>query len=125
MLGILLPALVTAISLLIIDWLLPGVALDTVTASLLAAASIGIVNAVIKPIIKLLSLPLTVVTFGLFSLVVNGFCFWLASVLVPGFHVYNLFGFVAGPLALSFLSTTLGHYAGEALGTRALPEATE
>ena len=125
MLGVLLPALVTAVSLLIIDWLLPGVALDTVTASLLAAASIGVVNAVIKPIIKLFSLPLTVVTFGLFSLVVNGFCFWLASVLVPGFHVYNLFGFVVGPIALSFLSTTLGHYAGEALGARALPEATE
>ncbi len=125
MLGILLPALVTAVSLLIIDWLLPGVALDTVPAALLAAASIGAVNAVIKPIIGLLSLPLTVVTFGLFSLVVNGFCFWLASALVPGFHIYNLFGFIAGPIALSFLSTTLGHYAGESIGNRALPGATD
>ena len=110
MLGIVLPAIITAFSLLVLDWLLPGVYLDTVTASVLAAASIGIVNAVIRPIIKLLSLPLTLVTFGLFSLVVNGFCFWLASVLVPGFHVSGIVGFLVGPIALSFLSTTFGHY---------------
>ena len=110
MLGIVLPAIITAFSLLVLDWLLPGVYLDTVTASVLAAASIGIVNAVIRPIIKLLSLPLTLVTFGLFSLVVNGFCFWLASALVPGFHVSGIVGFLVGPIALSFLSTTFGHY---------------
>ena len=67
MLGIVIPALITAFSLLILDWLLPGVYLDTVTASVLAAVSIGVVNAIIRPVIKLLSLPLTLVTFGLFS----------------------------------------------------------
>ncbi|MEL6552255.1 MAG: phage holin family protein [Cyanobacteria bacterium J06621_11] len=110
MLGIVLPALVTAISLLVIDAVLPGVTLETVTASVLAAIAIGVVNAIIRPIIKLLSLPLTLVTFGLFSLVVNGFCFWLASTLVPGFEVRGLIGFIVGPIALSFLSTTFGHY---------------
>lgn len=123
MLGILLPALVTAVSLLLLDWLLPGVTLDTVPAALLAALSIGLVNAIIKPVIKLLSLPLTFITFGLFSLVVNGFCFWLASVLVAGFHVSGLFGFFVGPIALSFLSTTFGHYIAESQGS--LPEATD
>ena len=102
MLGILLPALVTALSLLVIDLVVPGVTLETIPAALLAAVSIGGVNAIIKPVIKLLSLPLTFITFGLFALVVNGFCFWLASVLVPGFHVYGLFGFIAGPIALVF-----------------------
>ncbi|MEO0707909.1 MAG: phage holin family protein [Cyanobacteria bacterium J06649_5] len=123
MLGIILPAIVTAISLLLLDWLLPGVAIDTVTSSLLAAVSLGLVNAIIKPFIKLLSLPLTLITFGLFSLVVNGFCFWLASVIVPGFHVYGLFGFLVGPIALSFLSTTLGHYIAESQGQ--LPSAAD
>lgn len=116
MLGMLLPALVTAVSLLVLDALLPGVELSTIPAALLAAFAIGLVNAIVKPIIKLFSLPLTVVTFGLFSLVVNGFCFWLASALVPGFHVYNLIGFLVGPIALSFLSTTLGHYVAESQG---------
>ena len=110
MLGIVLPALVTAFSLLVLDALLPGVTLETITASVLAAIAIGVVNAIIRPIIKLLSLPLTLVTFGLFSLVVNGFCFWLASVLVPGFEVRGFIGFIVGPIALSFLSTTFGHY---------------
>ena len=123
MLGILLPALVTAVSLLVLDALLPGVELTTIPAALLAALAIGGVNAIIKPVISLFSLPLTFVTFGLFSLVVNGFCFWLASVLVPGFHVYGLFGFLVGPIALSFLSTTLGHYVAESRGT--LPEASK
>lgn len=110
MLGALLPALITAFSLLILDWLLPGVTLETVTASVLAAISIGVVNAIIRPVIRLLSLPVTFVTFGLFSLVVNGFCFWLASTVVPGFEVRGLIGFIVGPIALSFLSTTFGHY---------------
>lgn len=122
MLGILLPALVTAVSLLVLDFLVPGIKIDGITASLLAAAVIGVVNATIKPAIKLISLPLTFVTFGLFSLVVNGFCFWLASVIVPGFHVYNSLGFFLGPIALSFLGTTLGHYVAESQGQ--LPEAT-
>ncbi|MEL7067558.1 MAG: phage holin family protein [Cyanobacteria bacterium J06581_3] len=121
MLGILVPALVTAFSLLILDLVLPGVDLDTVTASILAALAIGIVNAIIKPIIQLFSLPLTIITFGLFSLVVNGFCFWLAATLVPGFSVHGLIGFVVGPIALSFLSTTLGHYLVERPAS--LPEA--
>lgn len=122
MLGMLLPALITGFSLLIIDWLLPGVTLETVTAALLAAVSIGVVNAIIKPTISLLSLPLTFVTFGLFSLVINGFCFWLASTIVPGFEVNGLFGFLFGPIALSFLSTTFGHYLLES-NRVSLPEA--
>ena len=122
MLGILLPALVTAVSLLILDFVFPGVKIDGVAASLFAAAAIGIVNATIKPIIKLVSLPLTFLTFGLFSLVVNGFCFWLAAAVVPGFHVYGLIGFLLGPIALSFLGTTLGHYVAESQGR--LPEAS-
>jgi len=123
MLGIVLPAIITAFSLLILDWLLPGVYLDTVTASVLAAVSIGVVNAIIRPVIQLLSLPLTLVTFGLFSLFVNGFCFWLASVLVPGFEVRGFIGFIVGPIALSFLSTTFGHYILEGRGQTSLPKA--
>lgn len=122
MLGMLLPAVITAFSLLVIDWLLPGVTLETVTASVLAAVSIGVVNAIVKPVIGLLSLPLTFVTFGLFSIVVNGFCFWLASTVVPGFEVTSIFGFIFGPIALSVLSTFFGHYLLEE-NRKSLPEA--
>ncbi len=121
MLGIVLPAVITAFSLLILDWLLPGITIDTVTASVLAAISIGIVNAVVKPFIQLLSLPVTFVTFGLFALVVNGFCLWLSSTFVRGFEVHGFLGFIVGPIALSLLSTTFGHYLLE--DRASLPEA--
>lgn len=110
MVGILLAGLATALSLLVVDLVVPGVDIATFTAALLAAASVGVVNAFIKPVITTLSMPITFVTFGLFSLVVNGLCFWLASVLVPGFIVRGPLGFILGPIVLSFVSTFLVNY---------------
>ena len=60
--------------------------------------------------LQLLSLPATVLTLGGFGLVVNGFCFWLASLVVPGFTVHGLLGFLLGPIVLSFVSTALTGY---------------
>lgn len=110
MLSILLSGIVTALSLLVVDLVVPGVELDTFTAALLAAASIGIVNALIKPVLEALTIPINVLTFGVFSLVVNGFCFWLASLAVPGFRVAGLLGFLLGPVILSAAGTFLGNY---------------
>lgn len=106
----LLSGLVTALSLLVVDLVVPGVDLDTFAAALIAAVSIAVVNTLIRPIISLLSLPLTLVTFGLFSFVVNGICFWLAAAFVPGFDVHGILGTILGPVALSFISTFLGNY---------------
>ena len=103
MLSILLSGLVTALSLLVVDLIVPGVKLDTVTAAALAAASIGVVNAFIKPILSTLSVPASLLTFGLFSLIVNGLCFWLSSLFVPGFYVQGVLGFLLGPVVLSFV----------------------
>ncbi|WP_265579589.1 phage holin family protein [Leptolyngbya ectocarpi] len=102
--------LVTALSLLVVDLIVPGVDLDTFAAALIAAVSIAVVNTLIRPIIGLLSLPLTLITFGLFSFVVNGICFWLAAAFVPGFDVHGILGTILGPVALSFISTFLGNY---------------
>lgn len=110
MLPILLSGLVTALSLLVVDLIVPGVELDTVTAAVIAAASIGVVNAFVKPFLKVLSLPPNLLSFGLFSLVVNGFCFWLSSLVVPGFYVTGILGFILGPVVLSFVGTFLGKY---------------
>lgn len=110
MLLILLSGLVTALSLLVVDLVVPGVELDTVVAAAIAAASIGIVNALVKPIVQVISIPPTLLTFGLFSLVVNGFCFWLSSLVVSGFRVTNILGFFLGPIVLSFVGTFLSKY---------------
>jgi len=108
--SIFLSGLATALSLLVVDLIVPGVKIDTITAAAIAAASVGLVNAFIKPVLQAVSIPVTVLSFGLFAIVVNGLCFWLSSLAVPGFYVRGILGFILGPIVLSFVSTALGNY---------------
>jgi putative membrane protein len=113
MLGYFLTTLITALSLLVADLVVPGVDIATFPAALLAGVSIGLVNSFIKPILSFLSLPVTVLTLGVFSFVVNGVCFWLASLFVPGFAVHGVLAVILGPIVLSFASTFLNQYFAE------------
>lgn len=115
MIGSLLTILATALSLLVVDIIFPGVSIANFPAALIAAASIGVVNAGVKPVVSLLSLPLNILSLGGFSLIVNGLCFWLASIFVPGFRVGGLLAFILSPVILSFVSTFLNQYFAEKL----------
>lgn len=103
----------TALSLLVVDLVVPGVDIATFPAAIIAAIAIGAVNAGVKPVLSVLSLPLNFVTLGTFSIVINGLCFWLASVLVPGFRVDGLIAFLLGPVILSLVSTFMNRYFAE------------
>jgi len=103
----------TALSLLVVDLAVPGVDIATFPAALIAAIVIGAVNAGVKPVLNVLSLPLNFVTLGAFSIVINGLCFWLASILVPGFRVDGLIAFLLGPVILSLVSTFMNRYFAE------------
>ncbi len=105
--------LATALGLLIVDLGVPGVDIANFPSALIAAVAIGLVNSFIRPVISVLSLPINFLTLGLFSLVVNGFCFWLASLFVPGFVVNGLLAFILGPVILSLASTFLNNYFAE------------
>ncbi|WP_017301510.1 phage holin family protein [Nodosilinea nodulosa] len=109
MLLYLLSILATALSLLLIDAIFPGVVLASFPAAMVAAFVIGIVNSIIKPVLFILSLPITILTLGLFALVVNGICFWLASLVTPGFSVHGFWAFIVGPIVLSVVSTALNN----------------
>ena len=86
----------STIAILLIAYLLPQVKMaDGVLAALAAAFVLGLVNAVIRPVFILLTLPVTVFTFGIFLLVINGLLLWLVSAIVPGFHINGFFGAVA------------------------------
>lgn len=115
MVGSLLSILATALSLLVIDIIFPhGVDLGNFfPEAFIASAVIGLVNTGVKPVVSVLSLPINFLTLGGFSLVVNGFCFWLASVLVPGFRVSGLLAFILAPVILSFVNTLLMNYFSE------------
>ena len=108
--GFVITTVITALSLLVVDLTVPGVAIATFGAAIAAAVSLGLVNGSIKPFLKLLSLPVTILSLGSFGLVINGFCFWLASLIVPGFTVHGLLGLLLGPVVLSFVSTALTGY---------------
>ncbi|MEH2110417.1 phage holin family protein [Nostoc sp.] len=110
MLTPLLTALATALSLLIVDLVVPGVNIANFPAALIAALVIGLINGSVKPVLSALSLPLNFVSFGAFSLIVNGLCFWLAAVLVPGFAVRGIIGFLLGPVILTFANTFINNY---------------
>lgn len=110
MLLYLLSILATALSLLVIDAIFPGVVLASFPAAMVAAFVIGIVNGIIKPVLFILSLPITILTLGLFALVVNGICFWLASLVTPGFSVHGFWAFIVGPIVLSVVSTALNNF---------------
>ena len=97
-----------AVAILLIGYLLPQiVAVDGVMAALAAAFVLGLVNAVVRPLFVLLTLPVTVVTLGGFLLVINGLLLWLVSAFVPGFHVNGFLAAVAGSALLSIVSWVL------------------
>ena len=113
MLGFALTTIATALSLLVTDLVVPGVDIATFPAAIIAGLAVGLLNSTVRPVLAALSLPLTFLTLGLFSLVVNGVCFWLASVLVPGFTVHGLIAFLLGPVILSLVNTFLSRYFAE------------
>jgi putative membrane protein len=85
-----------ALGLWVASKIVPGVAFANLTALVIAACVLGVVNAIVRPVVMLLTLPLTVITLGLFLLIVNAAMIGLTSVIVPGFHLHGL---VAGVLA--------------------------
>lgn len=113
MLAFFLTTLATALSLLVVDLAVPGVNIATFPAAIIAALAVGLVNSTVKPVMSTLAIPINFLTLGLFSLVVNGLCFWLAAVLVPGFSVQGLPAIILGPVVLSFVNTLLSKYFAE------------
>jgi putative membrane protein len=85
----------------------PGIRLEGVWPALLAGLVLRVVNALVRPVLVVLTLPLTVVTLGLFLLVLNGICLALAAWLVPGFGLDGLLPAVLGALVISVVSWLL------------------
>jgi putative membrane protein len=99
--------LIIAIALGAAANLVPGIHVSSGGGLVFAALVLGFVNAVVRPILLLLTLPLTVLTLGLFYLVVNGVAFALAAALVPGFQVASFGSAVWGALVVAIVSSLL------------------
>jgi putative membrane protein len=98
---------VSSLSLMIVAYLFPGISLDGAAAAILAPIVIGLVNATVGFFLKILTLPLTVLTLGLFWLVINALMLQLAAYLVPGFYVAGFWSAFFGAIVLSIVSMIL------------------
>lgn len=98
-----------ALALLIVAYVVPGVSVRTPVVALVAAVLLGLANAVVRPVLVLLTLPVTILTLGLFLLVINGLLFWAVSGLLNGFEVRGFWPGVVGALVYSVLTTLLSH----------------
>jgi len=104
--------LVTSILLLVVANFVRGVVIENWSSAIVTALLLGIVNAIIRPLIVLLTLPLTILTFGLFLLVINALMLQLAAALSPGVKVEGCGAALLGSLMLSILNVLVGIVAG-------------
>ena len=104
---ILLLWLLNALALLAVTYLLPGIQVSGVGYALIAALGLSLINTLVRPILAILTLPITVLTLGLFYLVLNGFLFWLASAFLPGFQVDGALAAVLGAVLYGVIAWVL------------------
>ncbi|MCL2603738.1 MAG: phage holin family protein [Defluviitaleaceae bacterium] len=98
---------ISAVCLYILTWIFPGFVISGAVTAMVAAAVLGLVNAIIKPLMHIISLPVTILTLGLFSLVINAFSLLLAAWFVPGFSISGFWTAFFAALVLSVLNALL------------------
>jgi putative membrane protein len=99
--------ILNAVALLAVTWLLPSIQVSGFGAALVAALVLGFINTLVRPVLALLTLPITVLTLGIFYLVLNGLLFWLASALLPGFEVDGFGSAVFGAILYGVIAWAL------------------
>ncbi len=91
-------------ALLVVAYLVPGFVLSNLSAAVVAAIAIGVVNTFIKPIIQLVALPISILTFGIAAFLINVFLLWTTSKFVPGFVIENFTTAIVASIVLSLVS---------------------
>ncbi|HWZ49622.1 MAG TPA: phage holin family protein [Herbaspirillum sp.] len=104
---LLLTWLVNAVALLAVPYLLHSVQVDSFGAAMIAALILGLVNTLVRPVLVVLTLPVTLLSLGLFIFIINGLMFWVVAHLVNGFHVAGFGSAVGGALLYSIVSWAL------------------
>lgn len=99
--------IINAAALFAVPYLMHSVNVTSIGAALVAALLLGLVNTLVRPVLLLLTLPVTVLSLGLFIFVINGFMFWLVAKVVEGFHVDSFGSAILGALLYSVISWAL------------------
>lgn len=96
--------IITMFALMVTAAIIPGIHISGILAGFIAAFVMGVVNGFVKPLFTLLTLPLTILTFGLFLFIANGLMLLLSAAIVPGFYVGGLGAAILGSFFISFIS---------------------
>jgi len=99
--------LLNGLAIIVASWIVPGLHLTTVSAAIAAGVFLGLVNALLRPVLVLLTLPITFLSLGLFIFVINAACLGLAAALVPGFDIDGFVAALLGALIVSIVSWVL------------------
>ena len=102
--------IVSALAIVITAYLLPGIAVDGVVAALVLAVVLGAINTFIRPVLMILTLPLSIVTLGLFALVLNTILIMLAAAVVPGVAIANFWWALLFGIVLALIRTVLKRF---------------
>ena len=105
MIAIIFKILIGAAGLLFVAWLIPGISIDNFYVALIAALVLGVLNLTVKPILFILTLPITILTLGLFTFVINAVVFLLVAWFLQGFEVDGFVPALLGSLLVSLIST--------------------
>ncbi|HJU03936.1 MAG TPA: phage holin family protein [Nitrospiraceae bacterium] len=111
--GILIRFLITGVAVFLAAHIIPGIELDTVGAGIAAAIILALLNALVRPLLYLFTLPLIVLSLGLFMVIINAVLLQLASGLVKGFHVTGFWASLWGAVVISVVSTILNLWVSE------------
>lgn len=93
-----------SLTIVFIAWLIPGISVSSFVTALFVSVLLGLINSFLKPILLFITLPINLLTLGLFTLVINAFLLWLAGYFAPGFSVDGFWSALLGSLILSALS---------------------
>ena len=110
--NLLLRLLLNTLAVLVVAWLVPGITVNSYTSALFAGLAIAVINSVLRPILHILTLPFSILTLGLFALVVNAALFALAARFVPGFEVAGFWPAFFGSIVFWLVSLVTNAFLG-------------
>lgn len=105
MAGLLLRWIGNSLAILFVAWLFEGVSVASTQDAFVAGAVLGVINSIVRPVLVVLTLPVTILTLGLFYFVISAFCLWLTGYLLDGFAVHGAFTTLVAALLVSIVST--------------------
>ena len=110
--SIIIRILITALGLLIVSRFIPGIEVEGIYIAIIAAIILGLLNLIVRPILHVLTLPITLITLGLFTFVINAALFWFAASFIQGFTVDGFLPALIGSIIVSVISAIGNKFVG-------------